>query len=112
MAHQAEPDLPVEYDRLAAPRIAFGAGQGCRDRIAHDGVGAQGVLGAATGAAQPCGRQPDPNHTSLHPSAAAVVSAYQAAASFASALRVSAGALTGLTTMPGSDSWYWPSITR
>src|SRR5690348_1984794 len=105
MAQQAEPDLPIEHDCLAARRIAFGAGQRGRNRVAHDGVGAQCVVRAAGRSIERCGSEHDAQDTSLHPNTAAVMSAYQAAASFASARRVSAGALTGLTTMPGSDSW-------
>ena len=97
MPRAGSPGAPVSDAGIASP---------------DDRVGPQRLLGAAGRAAQGRDGKHDANDASLHPNTAAVMSAYQAAASFASALRVSAGALTGLTTMPGSDSWYWPSTTR
>src|SRR5262245_1241954 len=106
MAQQAQPDRPVEHDGAPALRIALGAGQRGRDRVADDRVGAQ-LLGPCAGRRHQQGEQ-----QRSHPNTAAVVSAYHAAASLASPLRTVGAAASGLTMMPGGDSLYWPSTTR
>jgi hypothetical protein len=46
MTQQAKPDLPIDDNRPAALRVPAGAGQGCRNGIAHDRIGPQLRLGA------------------------------------------------------------------
>src|SRR6185369_7915013 len=105
VAQQAKPNLPVREDLEAAFGISGCSGQRLRDRIARHRIGPQ-LLRCRGRAGEQSGRY----HPPLQPNTSPVIVLNQPSANWASSVRFSRGASSGLTPPEPSTSASTPSF--